>query len=69
MQIPWQQLSADALRGIIEDFVTREGTEYGAAEVPLAEKVVQVKRQLERGEAVVDFDPDTGTATINPAAD
>ena len=57
LEIPWQQLSAQALRGVIEEFVTREGTEYGARDVELAAKVAQVHRQLERGEVRLFFDP------------
>jgi len=66
MQIPPEQLSADALRGIIEEFITREGTEYGARELPLATKVAQVEAQLRRGEVVIDFDPVTDTVDIRP---
>ncbi len=54
--IPWERLSAAALRGVIEEFVTREGTDYGPGEVSLDDKVTQVQRQLERGEVVVLFD-------------
>ena len=35
MVVPWSSLSEDALVGIIEDFVTREGTEYGASDISL----------------------------------
>lgn len=35
MMVPWDQLSAEALRGLIEEFVTRDGTDYGEVEVPL----------------------------------
>lgn len=53
--IPYRELSADALRGVLESFVLREGTEYGERDVSLEEKVAQVLRQLERGEAQVIF--------------
>jgi uncharacterized protein len=55
--IPHGELSPDALRGLVEAFVLREGTEYGSHEVALDAKVAQVMRQLERGEARVIFDP------------
>ena len=42
MIIPHRLLSPDALRGVIEAFVTREGTDYGAQEVPLATKGFQM---------------------------
>jgi uncharacterized protein YheU (UPF0270 family) len=55
--IPHAELSADALRSVIESFVLREGTEYGARDYSLDEKVATVMRQLERGEARIEFDP------------
>jgi len=39
MIIPWTSLSEDALRGVIEEFITREGTEYGLVEYGLSEKI------------------------------
>lgn len=60
IEIPWRSLSTDALLGVLEEFVTREGTEYGEREVPLVTKVAQIRRQLERGEAVIFFDDTTG---------
>lgn len=64
MEIPWQRLSDDVLDAVIEEFVSREGTEYGAEDYSLAGKVAQVRLQLKRGEAVVDFDPDTETCHL-----
>lgn len=55
--IPYRDLSEPALRGVLESFVLREGTDYGEREIPLDQKVAQVLRQLERGEAQIVFDP------------
>jgi uncharacterized protein YheU (UPF0270 family) len=55
--IPHRDLSETALRGVLESFVLREGTDYGEREVCLDQKVAQVLRQLERGEAQIVFDP------------
>ena len=62
--VPYTELSADALRGVIESFVLREGTDYGARDVSLDDKVAQVLRQLERGEARIMFDPASESITI-----
>ena len=64
MRIPHRRLSPDALRGVIEAFVTREGTDYGVHEVPLTTKVWQVRHQLDVGTAVIVYDEDTGSWTI-----
>jgi uncharacterized protein YheU (UPF0270 family) len=65
MLIPHRELSAEALQGLIEEFVTRDGTDYGGIEVGLAEKVAQVKHQLDAGLAVIVFDPQEGSVMIH----
>ena len=64
--VPYRELSPDALRGVIESFVLREGTEYGARDYSLEEKVRHVTRQLERGEARIVFDPSSESIDIVP---
>jgi len=64
--VPHAELSADALRGVLEAFVLREGTDYGATEFSLGQKVAHVLAQLERGEARIVFDPGTETVDIVP---
>ena len=64
IEIPHTELSADALRGVIEAFVLREGTEYGERDVSLERKVADVLRQLERREAQIMFDPNSETIDI-----
>ena len=62
--VPYTDLSPEALRGVIESFVLREGTEYGASDVSLEDKVSQVTRQLRRGEARIVFDPDSESIDV-----
>ena len=64
--IPWQELSSEALSGLVEEFVSREGTEYGEEEVSLADKVREVIAQLEAGTVVAVFDIAGGSASIGP---
>ena len=64
MEIPHRELSEEALRGVVESFVLREGTDYGQRDYSLDEKVAAVMRQLDRGEAVIVFDPETATVDI-----
>lgn len=67
VKIPVSSLSGDALRSIIEAFVLREGTDYGPAEHGLEGKCRAVLRQIEAGEAIINFDPETETTDIRPA--
>lgn len=57
IEIPFDLLTADALKGLIEEFVSREGTDYGQGEFTLEAKAASVKRQLEAGVAVIVYDP------------
>jgi len=62
--IPPEQLSAQALRGVIEAFVLREGTDYGEREFSLEQKMAHVAAQIEAGEAQIWFDPNSNSIDI-----
>jgi uncharacterized protein len=64
IEVPPESLSRDALHALVEEFVTRDGTDYGAVERNLDAKVAEVLRQLGRGEVRIVFDPDSETTTI-----
>ncbi len=66
LQIPPNQMSPGALQGMIEEFVTRDGTDYGDRETELAKKVAQVSAQLQSGQAGIFFYPDSETFQILP---
>ncbi|MFT4538635.1 MAG: hypothetical protein ACI835_001072 [Planctomycetota bacterium] len=60
IRIPLDQLAPDALLGVIEEFVTRDGTDLVDADI----KVRQVRAQLERGEVEIRFDENTRSCNI-----
>jgi uncharacterized protein YheU (UPF0270 family) len=62
--IPYERLSPAALQGLIEEFVTREGTDSGYTQKSLEENVAMVMNQLRRGEALIVYDEATRTANI-----
>jgi hypothetical protein len=64
--VPYAALSEETLTSLIEEFVTRSGTDYGAEEASVARRIADVRRELARGEATILFDPDTETANIVP---
>ena len=68
VDVPYGVLPPDTLRRVVEEFVTRVGTDYGVRERTLDEKVADVMRQLERGEARIVYDPAAQTANIIPIA-
>lgn len=60
MRIPLDQLSPDALDGILTEFVTRDGTELGEMQT----KKAQTHRALQQGELILCFDPESGTCNL-----
>ena len=56
VEVPHAQLAPDVLRRLVEEFVTRDGTDYGAVERTLAEKVAAVMQQLRAGELMIVVD-------------
>jgi uncharacterized protein YheU (UPF0270 family) len=68
-KIPVNKLSTEALEGVIEEFISRAGTDYGEIEAPMETKFRQVKDKLENGSAVLIFDDETETTNIFLADD
>ncbi len=66
MIVPYEKLSMEALRGVIEEFVTRPGTDTGYTRGSLEDNVEMVKRQLKRGDVFIVFDEKNQTANIVP---
>jgi len=67
MIIPLEQLPAETVTAIIEEFILREGTEYGAEDVSKADKIAQVKQQLKQGTALLVFSELHQSVNILPA--
>lgn len=67
--IPVSKLSAKALNGVIEEFISRNGTDYGAIEASWETNFRQVKDKLKNGLAVLVFDDETETTNIFLADD
>lgn len=64
IDVPPEALPAATLRALLEEFVTRDGTDYGIHERTLDDKVRDVLRQIARGEAKIVFDPTSQTANV-----
>jgi len=62
--IPFEKFSKKALHGVIEEFVTRDGTDYGHVEIDLEQKMRSVLRKLEKGDAFIVYDEATMTTNI-----
>jgi uncharacterized protein YheU (UPF0270 family) len=64
VEVPHTELPAATLRAVIESFVLREGTDYGASDATFESKVADVMRQLERREASIVYDPPSDSVDI-----
>jgi uncharacterized protein len=62
--IPVDKLSAEALDGVVKEFIFRDGTDYGEVEAAMETKVRQVKQKLEKGLAVLIYDDEMETTNI-----
>ncbi|NMC61701.1 MAG: YheU family protein [SAR324 cluster bacterium] len=61
MEIPPEMLSPEILKAMLEEFVLREGTDYGHDEYTLEEKVSQVRKQLKEGKLRIVFNEEDET--------
>jgi len=62
--IPVNKLSPEAMQGVIEEYISRDGTDYGEIEASMETKFRQVRHKLENGSAVLIFDDETETINI-----
>lgn len=66
MLIPYTKLSPKSLRGLMQEFVTRPGTDTGYTAGSLEDSVEKVMKQLRLGDVFVVYDDQTETANIVP---
>jgi hypothetical protein len=64
IRVPASALSSEAVQGLVEEFITREGTDYGQREYSLEDKRAEVLRQLERGEIAIVFELASESTTL-----
>ena len=65
IEIPHDQLPSETLKAVIEEFASRDGTEF----TRLSVKVEQIQKQLRKGDLRIVFDPDTDSCGLVTLAD
>lgn len=68
VEIPFTELEPDTLQRLIEEFVTRDTTDYGDRERTIESKVADVVRQLRNREVRIVFERTTNNVNIVPTA-
>ena len=69
IEIPWDQLATETLHALVEEFVTRDGTDYGEEEVSLSRKVEQVVKGIKKKEFIIVYDQEMDSVQIVTAQD
>lgn len=64
LEVPYQSLSPEALRGVLEEFATRGGYE---SDVSLQDRIEELEAKLRVGKARIVYDPEEGTTNLVPA--
>ena len=64
VEIPFNQIDPETLQRMIQEFVTRDGADWGEAGGTLEEKVEQVLKQLRSKKIKVVFDLTSQTANL-----
>jgi uncharacterized protein YheU (UPF0270 family) len=56
VEVPPQRLQADVLQALLEEYASRDGTDYGERELSLEQKVDSLRTQMQRRELLIVFD-------------
>lgn len=67
--VPVSAIAEATLDNLLREFVTRDGTDYGAVETTEGQRVAQLRAALRSGDAVLLFDTDAETHDIVPRRD
>ena len=64
IEIPPNKLADEILVSIIEEFINREGTDYGKQEVQLNVQIKKARSKIMRGDVLIMFDPKTESCNL-----
>ncbi len=64
VKIPYTELSPEALQGIIEQFISRDGPDSGNVEISFQRKIEQVMQNLKTGKAFILYDESSQSCNI-----
>ena len=65
--VPLRRLQGDILQALLEEFASRDGTDYGEHECSLEHKTTSLRTQLEKGELQILYDADSQHWDLVPA--
>ena len=56
IEVPPQRLQAEVLQALLEEYASRDGTDYGEQELSLAQKAGSLRRQIDQGELLILYE-------------
>ena len=59
VEVPLARLDKSVLHALLEEFASRDGTDYGLQEYTLEQKASQLRGQLESSDLVILYDTDS----------
>ena len=66
VEVPIQALASDILQALLEEFASRDGTDYGEREVTLSQKVGNLQGQLRRGDLLILYETESESWDLLP---
>ncbi len=66
VEVPIQALASDVLQALLEEFASRDGTDYGEREVTLSKKVGNLQGQLRRGDLLILYETESESWDLLP---
>jgi hypothetical protein len=66
VEVPYERINAETLKKMVQEFVTRDGADWGDAGCTLADKVEEVLQQLKSRKIQVVLDLKSQTANFIP---
>lgn len=59
IEVPAIRLGPEILQGLLEEYASRDGTDYGEVELTLEQKTGNLRRQLQQGDLLILFETES----------
>ena len=56
VEVPPQRLQPEVLQSLLEEYASRDGTDYGEQELSLSRKVSNLRQQMQRGDLLILYE-------------
>lgn len=66
VRVPAERVPPESLDALLEEYTSRDGTDYGEQETPLSERVAELRTGLRQGSVALLYDGDSETWDLLP---